>query len=83
MKDDISRVRDVPDRFTLVDDTREQRHIFESIGVDFDTWKRGSLFVDTEEGEYSEVYWFPGLVPYLNDPVTKVHPDGADEPNYI
>jgi len=73
MNMNMNTVADIPDSHTLVSDGEEQSFILERIGEDPDDWSHGRVFVDTNNGEYSSVVWFPGIVPDLQKPVTEIH----------
>lgn len=68
----VETVADVPEGLTLVTGAHETQEILELAGVSDQVDRRGSVFVGTSQGEYSDIYWFPGCVPYLSKPVRKL-----------
>jgi len=69
---DITNISQVPDSYTLVTGGHERNRVLEHIKESPDDYSHGSLFVDTGEGEYTDVLFFGGNVPYLYKGVTQV-----------
>lgn len=68
-------VANVPEDLTLVDDSREVRHILDSIGYD-DKGLFGCLFVGVEDGDYTDIYAIRGSVPWLHRTAYLIHEGG-------
>lgn len=67
-----NQVRDIPngDGWSIVSGSHECAHVLEHIGEAPEDWSHGSLFVRTEDGDYTDVVFFAGNVPYLDKFVT-------------
>jgi hypothetical protein len=74
MQEEIRTVADVPagDEWVIVDGSDERDRVLKSIGEDPQEWSHGSLFVRVGEGEYTDVMFYSGNVPYLHKMVTRI-----------
>jgi hypothetical protein len=72
MSKDFDHIADLTDDYTLVDDRFEIDLVLDRISADREELVGGSLYVNVEGGEYADVLWFNGCVPYLNKPLTRV-----------
>jgi hypothetical protein len=68
----VDTVADIPESLTLVTGQYEVQETLDLAGVEPPSDRRGSLFVDTAHGSYTRIYWFPGHVPYVYKPVTRL-----------
>lgn len=66
----VATVSDVPEDMALVTDPQDVRAVLDCLSVETEDWVHGSLFVETENGQYDRVYWYPGHVPVMAKPVT-------------
>jgi hypothetical protein len=69
---DIQTVADMPEDYSLITGSHERNHVLKHIGETPEDWSHGSLFVTTLEGEYDNVLFFSGNVPYLHKDVTRI-----------
>lgn len=71
---EFDTVADVPsdDEWVLVTGRHEVAHVLDSVGVDADDYSHGSVFARVGDGEYTDVLFFSGCVPYLHKPVTRL-----------
>jgi len=72
MQAQIYTVADVPTDYTLLENHESVMHVFEHIDVDTEKYRHGGMFVRTEDGEYTDVLWFNGVVPYLHKSITRL-----------
>jgi hypothetical protein len=72
---DIQTVADIPDTndWQLVTGTHEKNHVLEQVGISPKDYFHGGIFVRVGGGEYTDVFFFGGNVPYLSKSVTRIY----------
>lgn len=68
--DPIQTVADIPDDYTLVQDSQDLQAITESTGIDLSDY--GCLFVLAVDGDYSAIYGCSTYIPYMDRSVDKL-----------
>jgi len=73
-KPEISTVADIPDgdEWIICDGKHQRQAVLDHIDVYEEVPQSGSFFVTTKDGEYDDVIWFPGTVPYLNKRAVRI-----------
>jgi hypothetical protein len=72
MSEDITTVADVPESYSLITGSHERDVVLSHVGIEADDYSHGSLFVDTNSGEYTDVLFFSGNVPRLSKDITRL-----------
>jgi len=72
MQGEIHTVADVPEDYTLLQNSQSVMHVLDHIDVDAEDYRHGHMFVRTHQGEYTDVLWFSGVVAYLHKSVTRL-----------
>ena len=62
----------IPEDYQLVTDSQDVKAVFESIGQPDLYEQYQGAFVRIQDGDYTDVYAFCGIVPYLSKLATKV-----------
>lgn len=75
MSNQIKTVGDIPDTndWRLITGSHARNRVLEHVGVNPDDYTHGGIFVRVGEGEYTDVFFFGGSVPYLSKDVTRVY----------
>lgn len=73
---EVATVSDVPDDYLMLEGTHSRDTALQHVGLDPDDYSHGSLFVQTAAGEYTDILFFGGCVPYLQKRVTRIYPGG-------
>lgn len=63
------KIKDIPDDFILITDSQDVKPIIEYLGIDDKFHGVDSFFVRIENGDYTDVYGFSGIVPNLDKTV--------------
>jgi hypothetical protein len=72
MEQKITTVGKVPEDYTLLQNHDSVMHVLDHIDVDAEDYRHGHMFVRTQNGEYTDVLWFNGVVPYLHKSITRL-----------
>jgi len=72
MQRQIDTVADVTSDYNLVLSRESVMHVLDHLDVDTEKYRHGRMFVRTQNGEYTGVLWFKGVVPSLHKNIKRL-----------